>query len=190
MSASSLPDFPFDRKIPTGEDCERLVCRDCGFINYENPKVIVGAVCTWEDKFLLCKRAIPPRMGYWTMPAGYMELHETAEQGAAREAIEEANAHIAIDALLAVYSIPRISQVQLIYRAKLITPEFSPGPESLDVQLVRYDDIPWDSLAFPSVNWSLKHFKEVEGVSSFPPFQVPTGELDRLRESGSRKYDY
>ncbi|WP_459557587.1 NUDIX hydrolase [Lacunimicrobium album] len=190
MSAPSLPDFPFDRKIPTGEDRERLVCRDCGFINYENPKVIVGAVCTWEDKFLLCKRAIPPRMGYWTMPAGYMELHETAEQGAAREAIEEANAHIAIDALLAVYSIPRISQVQLIYRARLIRPEFSPGPESLDVQLFSYDQIPWDELAFPSVTWALQHFKEVEGLTSFAPFQVPTGELDRLRESGSRKYDY
>ncbi len=190
MSVPSLPDFPFDRKVPEGEDRERLICRDCGFINYENPKVIVGAVCVWEDKFLLCKRAIPPRMGYWTIPAGYMELHETAEQGAAREAVEEANAIIETDALLAVYSIPRISQVQLIYRAKLLSPKVSPGPESLEVKLVRFEEIPWDELSFPSVTWALKHYAESKHMKAFPPFEVPVGELDRLRAENSRKYDF
>jgi len=146
--------------IPEGDNRERMVCPDCGFINYENPKIIVGSVCVWDDRFLLCRRAINPRRGFWTLPAGFLELHEATPAGAMREAWEEANARIVIDGLLAVYDIPRISQVQLIYRAHLATPEFAAGPESLEVKLFAWSDIPWEDLAFPSVRWALDHYRE------------------------------
>jgi ADP-ribose pyrophosphatase YjhB (NUDIX family) len=151
---------PSVRRIPEGDNRERLVCPDCGFISYENPKIVVGSVVVHEDRVLLCRRAIDPRRGYWTLPAGYLEQNEAASDGARREAREEAMAEIAIDGLLAVYSIPRISQVQLIYRAHLLRPEFAPGPESLEVALFRWDEIPWPELAFPSVKWALDHFRE------------------------------
>lgn len=175
--AQDAPVGPSIRTVPEGDDHERLVCPDCGYIAYENPKVVVGAVCTWEDKILLCRRAIDPRTGFWTLPAGYMELNETSEQGAAREAWEEARADLRIEALLAVYNIPRISQVQLIYRAHLVTPNVSAGPESQEVGLFSWDDIPWDELAFPSVRWALTHFDEVRGMDSFAPRGNPEGEL-------------
>ena len=166
---------PRVRKVPDGDDRERLTCPDCGYIAYENPKMVAGAVVTVGDKFLLCLRAIEPRKGYWTLPAGYLELHETPEEGAKREAWEEARARIAIDALLAVYSIPRISQVQLIYRATLAEPGFSPGPESVDVRLFDWSEIPWDHLAFPSVHWALDEYRARIGQSGFPPGVNPAG---------------
>jgi ADP-ribose pyrophosphatase YjhB (NUDIX family) len=141
---------------PTGDDRDRHVCRDCGTIHYENPKVVVGAVCTWRDRLLICRRAIEPRSGYWTIPAGFLELGETAEEGAAREAWEEARARIRIDGLIATYSVPRIGQVQLLYRAALLDPGVEPGIESLEVMLVGWHEIPWDSLAFPTVEWVLR----------------------------------
>lgn len=167
----------FDRRLPEGETLERLVCRDCGHIHYDNPKIVVGAVIFHEGRILLARRAIHPRKGYWTLPAGYLEEHETTEAGAAREAMEEAGAAIAIDALLAIYSIPRISQVQLIYRATLAAPDFAAGPESLEVGLFAWDDIPWTELAFPSVKWSLDYVRQVEGVKVFAPFTNPPGDL-------------
>ncbi len=150
----------FERKIPQGDDHERAVCRDCGFIAYENPKVIVGSVVSYEDKILLCKRAIDPRSGYWTIPAGFMELGETCREGAAREAIEEANADIEVGDMLAVYTITHISQVQMFFRSILKEPKFSAGIESLEVALFDWDDIPWDNLAFPTAKWALKTWKE------------------------------
>ena len=159
----------FERRIPEGDDHPRLVCTDCGFINYENPKIVVGSVVTWEEKILLCRRAIEPREGFWTLPAGFMELHESAPDGARREAWEEARAKIEIDQLLAVYSIPRISQIQLIYRARLTDPKIEPGPESAELALYDWPEIPWDDLAFPSVHWALNHFYDVRGEASFPP---------------------
>src|ERR1700754_4406445 len=120
----------FRRAVPAGDNRERMVCDDCGFIAYENPKVVVGAVVTFEDRLLLCRRAIQPRKGYWTIPAGFLELNEAAHEGAMREALEEACAVIALDRLLAVYNVPKLSQVQLIWRASLASPEFSAGPES------------------------------------------------------------
>lgn len=167
---------PSVRTIPEGDNRERLVCPDCGFINYENPKVVVGAVCTWEGRILLCRRAIEPRDGYWTLPAGYLELNETTADGAVRETREEANAEIAIEALMAVYNIPRISQVQLIYLADLVAPDVSAGPESAEVALFHWDDIPWDDLAFPSVRWALNHYAEVRNAESFHPRTNPPGE--------------
>ena len=165
----------FERKVPEGDDHARLVCTDCGFINYENPKIVVGAVVSWHEEILLCRRAIEPREGYWTIPAGYMELHESAADGARREAWEEARARIEIDQLMAVYSIPRISQIQLIYRARLADPEVEPGPESTEVGLYRWPDIPWDDLAFPSVHWALNHFHDLRDESAFAPCGNPPG---------------
>lgn len=141
---------------PAGDDRERHVCAACATIHYVNPKVVVGAVCTWQGRLLICRRAIEPRAGYWTIPAGYLELGESAEEGAAREALEEARARIAIDGLLAVYSVRRIGQVQLLYRARLLDPEVAPGPESLEVRLIDWQDIPWAELAFPTVGWVLR----------------------------------
>lgn len=171
----------FLKQVPDGDSRERLVCGDCGWIHYDNPKIIVGAVCTWEDKLLLCKRAIEPRVGYWTMPAGFMEEGETAEEGAAREAYEEACADIEVGKLLAVYSVPRISQVHLIYRATLKHPGFQPGPESTDVKLVTWDEVPWNDLAFPSVHWALEHFRSVEGKEDFSPFVTPPYAIEAMR---------
>lgn len=166
----------FETRIPEGDNRHRQVCNDCGFIAYENPKVVVGAVVTFEDKILLCRRAINPRAGFWTLPAGYMELNESAEAGAMREAFEEARAHIAIDQLLGAYTIPRLSQVQLIYRARLVDPAISAGPESLAVGLFTWDEIPWQELAFPSVRWALRHFEAVRDLTTFPAFSNPPGE--------------
>lgn len=147
-------------RIPEGDTRERRVCAECGFIAYENPKVVVGSVVALEDRILLCRRAIEPRLGYWTLPAGYLELNESTAAGAEREAYEEARARIAIEGLLAVYDIPRISQVQVIYRARLAAPHVEAGPESLEVRLFRWDEIPWSDLAFPSVRWALDHFRD------------------------------
>jgi ADP-ribose pyrophosphatase YjhB (NUDIX family) len=161
------------RRIPEGEDRERLVCSHCGYVFYENPKIIVGAVCDWQGRYLLCRRAIEPRRGFWTVPAGYMELSESAEQGARREVWEEALAQVTIDTLLAVYSLPHISQVHLIYRARMTSPEFAPGPESEAVDLFAWDAIPWDQLAYPNVAWSLRHHHDLIGQTGFAPRGIP-----------------
>ena len=170
-------DSSFSRRIPDGDSLPRAVCDHCGFINYENPKIVVGSVVTYQDKFLMCRRAIEPRRGYWTLPAGFMEKGETSEQGAQREAREEANAEIRIRDLLAVYNIPRISQVQLMYRAELVDPEVSAGEESLEVAFFTWDEIPWDELAFPSVYWALTQFASVLDQTRIIPFGNPEGEL-------------
>jgi ADP-ribose pyrophosphatase YjhB (NUDIX family) len=176
MAEPPLPAGPITLAIPEGDDRPRLTCVDCGFIYYENPKVIVGSVCRdMDDRILLCRRAINPRKGYWTLPAGYLELNETTMDGAAREAWEEARARIAIDGLLAIYNIPRISQVQLIYRAVLTDPAIGPGPESLEVALFSWDEIPWEDLAFPSVRWSLDHYRASRDTAILVPATNPPG---------------
>lgn len=171
---------PVTRAIPEGDDRERLVCPDCGFVNYENPKVVVGSVVSapagGDNRILLCRRAIPPRKGCWTLPAGYLELNESVAEGAIREAWEEARARIGIDDVLAVYSIPRISQIQVIHRARLLSPDIEAGPESLEVGLFAWDEIPWDGIAFPSVRWALGHFDEARGQASFSARSNPPGE--------------
>lgn len=144
-----------ERRRPEDDDHERDVCTACGEVHYRNPKVVVGAVCTLGDRLLLCRRAIEPRRGFWTIPAGYMELAETPEEGAIREAWEEAGATIRIDGLLAVYSVKRIDQVQLLYAATLLDPVVVAGRETLETALLRWDEVPWDDLAFPTVGWVL-----------------------------------
>ena len=173
MSKKDVCGPNFRRAIPAGDNMERSVCVDCGFVDYQNPKIVVGSVVTWETKILLCRRSIEPRSGYWTLPAGYLEIGETAEDGARREALEEACAKISIDRLLAVYSIPRISQVQLMFRARLITPDFAAGEESAEVALFDWGDLPWADLAFPSVGWALRQFYETKGRVDFAPFSNP-----------------
>nr|WP_233123998.1 NUDIX hydrolase [Henriciella pelagia] len=164
----------FSFAVPEGDDRERRVCGTCGFIDYQNPRIVAGAVVCKDDQILLCKRAIEPRRGFWTLPAGYMELGETVEQAAMREAREEACADIEIDRVLAVYSVPRIGQVQVMFRANLMS-DIRPGPESLETKLVAWKDIPWSQLAFPTVVWALTHFAETRGQSDFAPFANPPG---------------
>ena len=150
----------FALEIPDGDNRERLVCRDCGHVDYQNPKIVAGAVVAHEGKILLCRRAIEPRRDYWTLPAGYMELGETVEEGARREAMEEAEADIVLDGMLALYSISRIGQVQIMFRARFAgAPLFAAGSESLEVGLFAWDDIPWDRLAFPTVRWALEAWR-------------------------------
>lgn len=177
---SDDPTIPnsFSHRVPDGDNRRRLVCDDCGYVAYENPKIIVGTVCTWEDRILLCRRAIEPRLGFWTIPAGFMEINESCEEGACRESWEEARARLEIDRLLAVYSVPRISQVQIIYRARLLTAEVAAGEESLEVRLFRWPEIPWDELAFPSVHWALKQFHQSRDLKDFPAFTNPGGHGD------------
>ena len=163
----------FSEKIPSGDDQLRSVCHHCEFIDYKNPKIVVGSVATWEDKILLCKRAIEPRIRFWTLPAGYLEINESVEGGAIREAQEEARADLEIDRLLAVYSVPRISQVQIMFRARLKSPNISAGPESEAVKLVTWDEIPWEDIAFPTVGWALRHWRESRHLKDFPPYANP-----------------
>lgn len=163
----------FSVEVPEGDNRERLVCGTCGFIDYVNPKIVVGLVCTWEDQLLLCRRAIEPRVGFWTLPAGYLECGEAPDVGACREAREEAGAEVELDQLLAVYTVHRISQVQLFYRARLRTPKLEAGPESQEVGLFNYEEIPWGELAFPTVHWALRHHREVRDQAVFAPFRNP-----------------
>ena len=177
MSRSPQPTIgPRVPTIPAGDDRERLSCPECGFIQYENPKVVVGSVAHWDSRILLCRRAIPPRKGFWTLPAGYLELNETAEAGAQREAWEEARARLVLDGVLAIFNIPRLSQVQIIYRARLLNAEVSPGPESQEVRLFTWDELPWPELAFPSVRWALACDRDVGDATVFAARTNPPGE--------------
>jgi ADP-ribose pyrophosphatase YjhB (NUDIX family) len=155
--AVRMPGFNFTRRVPAGDTHERDVCASCGFIDYQNPKIVVGSVVASDSEVLLCRRAIEPRAGFWTLPAGYLELGETPDQGAAREALEEAEAAIEIEGILGLYTIARLSQVQIIFRARFAgTPRFAPGVETLEAGLFGWDDIPWSEIAFPSVHWALR----------------------------------
>lgn len=181
MTDRTLPG-PISLTVPEGDDRLRKTCEDCGFIHYENPKIIVGAVCTWgegkAERYLMCRRAIEPRRGFWTMPSGYMELNETTEAGAAREVWEEARARITIDALLGIYNLPTISQVHVVYRGAMITPDHDAGPESLETQMLLWDDLPWNDLAYPTVRWALEAHRARRGQQNFAPATVPDSERD------------
>lgn len=145
-------------RIPEGDNLPRFVCSQCTTIHYQNPKIVAGCIPEWQDKILLCKRAIEPQRGYWTLPAGFMENNETTPNAAQRETQEEANANVEIISLYAMFDIPHISQVYLMFRARLLDLEFAPGVESLEVDLFTEDQIPWDELAFPVINETLKYY--------------------------------
>ncbi len=147
-------------KIPPGDTLPRHVCDACHTIHYQNPRMVVGCIPEWEDRILLCRRAIEPRHGFWTVPAGYMENGETTFQGAARETLEEANARVEIGPLYALYNIPHINQVYILFRARLLDIDVKPGAETLEVRLMRESDIPWDRIAFASVRNTLTHYYE------------------------------
>ena len=168
---------PSLRGIPEGDNRERMICAECGYILYDNPKIVVGSVARWDDRILLVRRSINPRYGYWTLPAGYLELNEAASAGAEREAWEEARARIEIEGLLAIYDIPRISQVQLIYRARLLDEAVQAGQESLEVGLFGWEEIPWGRLAFPSVGWALQHDREARATGGKGSIEVESNRL-------------
>jgi ADP-ribose pyrophosphatase YjhB (NUDIX family) len=161
-------------KIPEGDNLPRFVCEVCHTIHYQNPKIVVGCLPEWEDKILLCKRAIEPRYGLWTLPAGFMENNETVEQGAARETWEEAQASLKQLSLYTLFSLPHISQVYMIFRAQLRNLTYAPGVESLEVSLFSQDEIPWDDLAFPVIHKTLTHYFQDRANGKFP---VRMGEL-------------
>ena len=144
--------------IPEGDNRPRHVCSHCRFVHYQNPKMVVGCVVEHDNKVLLCKRAIEPRYGLWTLPAGFMENDETTMQAAARETIEEAGADVEITQLFSMFSLPHIDQVYMLYRARFKEVAFSAGTESLEVGLFSEAEIPWDEMAFPVITESLKRF--------------------------------
>jgi ADP-ribose pyrophosphatase YjhB (NUDIX family) len=181
----------FSLKVPPGEDRERRVCDRCGFIDYVNPRIVVGAVAAWcekgspfgpdavgleEVRLLLCRRAIMPRRGYWTLPAGFMEEGETVADATRREATEEAGVELELDQVLCLYDIPGRSQVQIIHRARLNSPRLDPGVETQQAVLFAWKDIPWKALAFYSVSWALLAFEESRRQTRFPPYGNPPGE--------------
>lgn len=158
MNFCSLCGASVTQKIPPDDNRLRHVCTACGEIHYQNPRLIVGSIPEWEGQVLLCRRAIEPRYGLWTLPAGFMENSETTPEAAARETLEEANARVEIGELYSMYNLPYINQVHLLFRAKLLDLDFSPGTESLDVQLFCEEDIPWENIAFRPIIFSLKHY--------------------------------
>ena len=168
MKYCSLCAHEVVRKIPEGEDRERDVCPSCHEIFYVNPKVIVGCIPTVGDKVLLCKRAIEPRYGKWTLPAGFMENRETTEEGAAREMWEEAEARAINMSMYRIFDVPHISQVYVFYRCEVADDQYGAGPESLETALFDEADIPWDQLAFPVVIEMLSEFFDDRKTQEFP----------------------
>lgn len=151
---------PVEVRVPDGDTLPRHVCPACGAIHYQNPKLVVGSIPVWEDRILLCRRAIEPRCGLWTLPAGFMENGETIAQAALRETEEEANANVEIGDLFTLYNLPHISQVYMLFQARLLDLSFSPGLETLEVKLFAEREIPWETLAFRAIRETLKRFFE------------------------------
>jgi ADP-ribose pyrophosphatase YjhB (NUDIX family) len=163
-------------RVPAGDTLPRHVCAQCGTIHYQNPKIVVGCLPEWQGQILLCKRAIEPRLGLWTLPAGFLENGETLAAGALRETLEEADARVAIDSLYTVISLPHINQVYVMFRSTLADLEFGPGTESLEVALFREEDIPWDQLAFRTIGRTLRCYFLDRKLGSFP---VHVSAIDR-----------
>lgn len=154
-------------RVPEGDHLPRHVCPGCGTIHYQNPKMVVGCIPEWEDKVLLCRRAIEPKYGLWTLPAGFMENGETTLEGAARETWEEAGARIEIGGLYTLFNLPQINQVYLMFRARLLDLDFQPGIESLETRLFTEAEIPWDEIAFRTVRATLEKYYSDRRTGSF-----------------------
>jgi ADP-ribose pyrophosphatase YjhB (NUDIX family) len=169
--------------IPEGDNRPRHVCPTCGTIHYQNPKVVVGSIPVWEDRVLLCRRAIEPRYGFWTVPAGFMENGETSQQGAARETLEEACARVDIEGLYTLFNLPHINQIYLLYRSRLLNLEFAAGEESLEVALFQEHEIPWEEIAFPVIRESLRLYFSDRPQGEFP---LRGGTIERLPGEGRR----
>ena len=147
---------PVEYRIPPDDNRERATCTACGSVFYENPLNVVGTVPAWHDQLLLCRRAIEPRYGLWTLPAGFLELGETTEAGALRETDEEAGARVELQGLFSVLNVVRVGQVHLFYRARLLDTAFAPGPESIEARLFAEAEVPWDELAFRTVRETIR----------------------------------
>ena len=172
-------------RVPPGDSLPRHVCDACGTIHYQNPKIVVGCIPEWEDRILLCRRAIEPRRGLWTVPAGFMENGETTGDGAKRETLEEANARVEVLDLFAVYNIPHISQVYMLFRARLLDLDYFAGEETLEVKLCAETDVPWDEIAFATVRNTLTHYFNDKRRGHFG-FHIGTIEpMPRRAHSGS-----
>jgi len=143
-------------RTPADDNRDRATCTLCGTVHYENPLNVVGTLPWWQDKVLLCRRNIEPRRGLWTLPAGFMELGETTAEGALRETVEEAGAHVELGGLFTLLDVVRVGQVHFFYRARLLDTEFAPGPESMEVGLFGEGDLPWDELAFRTTRRTLE----------------------------------
>ena len=158
---------PLSRRVPPGDSLPRYVCDECGNIHYQNPRLVVGTIAALDGRVLLCRRAIEPRYGYWTLPAGYMENDETTAQAALRETLEEAGASIELDAPFSMISVPHVNQVHLFYRARIVAAVFNPGEESLEAALFEEARVPWKELAFRTVAMSLKLWFEDRRAGAF-----------------------
>ena len=159
-----------DLQIPEGDNLPRHVCRDCGAIHYQNPKVVAGCIPEWQGRILLCRRAIEPRYDMWTIPAGFMENGETLEQAAKRETDEEACAKVEIAGLYALYNLPHVNQVYVFFRGQLVDGSFSPGLESLETALFEEREIPWDEISFPVVTRALERYFDDRVGQQYTPF--------------------
>ncbi|TFW06124.1 NUDIX domain-containing protein [Oxalobacteraceae bacterium OM1] len=153
---------PVSLQVPPDDNRPRFVCTQCGTIHYQNPKMVIGSIPVWDHdgdtRVLLCKRAIEPRYGYWTLPAGFMENNETTGEAASRETFEEAGARIELHDLFTLLNVPHVHQVHMFYRATLLDLDYAAGTESLDVALFRESEIPWDDIAFPTITHTLRFF--------------------------------
>ncbi len=154
-------------QIPEGDNRERAVCTQCGTIHYQNPRMVVGTIPIWQNQVLLCKRAIEPRRGFWTLPAGFLEIGESTDAGAVRETMEEAGAAVSLKGPFSIIDVPHVEQVHLFFRAELDKPEFSAGLESLEVRLFSEHEIPWEELAFATVYTTLRWFFEDRAAERF-----------------------
>lgn len=163
--------------VPAGDTMPRHVCSDCGTIHYQNPKVVVGCIPEWEGRILMCRRAIEPRYGFWTLPAGFMENGETVQQGAARETLEEARARVEISGLYTLFNLPHINQIHMLFRSQLLDLDFGPGAESLDVALVDQAQVPWDAIAFPVIEESLRLYFQDRAEGRF---RLRSGDIVRI----------
>ena len=161
---------PVIHKIPDGDNRKRYVCTHCDAIFYENPKIVAGCLLSWEGKVLMCKRATNPRKGFWTLPAGFLENHETVEEGARRETVEEAHAQASTLRLFMMCNLPHISQLYMIYEGKLIDGQYKPGPESEEVSLFLPEQIPWDNIAFTVIEDTLKRYLQGPTSSHILPY--------------------
>lgn len=170
-------------RIPEGDNLPRYICEHCDIIHYQNPKLVVGCLPVWKDQVLLCKRAIEPCSGLWTLPAGFMENQESLEQAALRESDEEANANLEIENLYSVTSLPHINQIYVLYRAKLLDLDFYAGPESLDVQLFNEEDIPWEQIAFKTIENTLRRFFEDRKQNNFSVYTSVISRRNRLGQA-------
>jgi ADP-ribose pyrophosphatase YjhB (NUDIX family) len=158
---------PVVQRVPPGDSLPRYVCDQCGEIHYQNPRVVVGTIPEWEGRLLLCRRAIEPRYGYWTLPAGFMENGETVAEGAARETLEEAGARVVLGEPFSMISVPRVNQVHVFYRARVVDREFQPGTETLEVALFEESGIPWKDLAFRTVSLTMERWFADRAGGSF-----------------------